>query len=435
MNFIQNKFKPYVDNRRPDYLLLVASSFLMIIGMIFSYSLSIFAVDYYDYSQFHFFLRQGIVVIIGIFLMWGFAHIRPEVIFSEWKIGWWLFGVFSVLLIVMNFLPASLVTASGGANRWIRLPGFSLSPVEFFKVGFIFFLSQSFHKKFTNIQKITFVEELKMLVPYAVVFSFFVFFIAVLQKDLGNVVLLATILLAMLVFADRSFKVFFLLITLAIAGVVSLIMFAPHRVGRIRSWWSSVQDTALSPFPTWIQDMFKITEYAEPYQVSNSLNAIYNGGWFGEGLAEGGLKLGFLGEVHTDFVLAGITEEIGFFGFLFILTLLFFVIFRIFRISRRVDDQVYHLFTLGIALMISVSFLINAYGISGIIPIKGIAVPFLSYGGSSVLALGVALGMVLSISKELDDKEVGIGDLEQEDVKDYYNSPTEYRLREEYYKE
>jgi cell division protein FtsW len=430
MNSIQKKIKPYVDNKSPDYLLLVASSFLMIVGMIFSYSLSIFAVDYFDYSQFHFFIRQGVVVIIAIFSMWGLAHIKTEVIFDEWKLGWWLFGIFSVLLIIMNFLPASLVTESGGANRWIRLPGFSLSPVEFFKVGFIFFLSQSFHKKFTNLHKITFVEELKMLFPYGVVFSFFVFFIAVLQKDLGNVVLLAAILLMMLIFADRSFKVFFLLIGVGIAGFVSLVMFAPHRVGRIRSWWSSVQDTALSPFPSWIQEMFKITDYAEPYQVSNSLNAIYNGGWFGEGLAEGGLKLGFLGEVHTDFVLAGITEEVGFFGFAFILAVLFFIIFRIFRISRRIDNQVYHLFTLGIALMISLSFLINAYGISGIIPIKGIAVPFLSYGGSSVLALGIALGMVLSISKDIEDKDVSTSEEEEED-KNFYH-PTDYHLRGEY---
>jgi len=418
MNFIQKKIKPYIDDRQPDYPLLITASFLMIIGMVFSYSLPIFAVDYYDYSQFHFFLRQGIVVIIAIFCMWGLAHIDASTVFNDWKIGWWLFGIFSFLLIIMNFLPSFMVTASGGANRWIRLPGFSLSPVEFFKIGFIFFLSQSFHKKFTNLHKVTFTEELKMLVPYGIVFSFFVFFIAVLQKDLGNVVLLATILLVMLIFADRSFKVFFLLIGLAIAGFVSLILFAPHRIGRIRSWWSSVQDSALSPFPDWIQDMFKITEYAEPYQVSNSLNAIYNGGWFGEGLAEGGLKLGFLGEVHTDFVLAGITEEVGFFGFLFIITLLFFVIFRIFRISRRIDNQVYHLFSLGVALMISVSFLINAYGISGLIPIKGIAVPFLSYGGSSVLALGIAIGMVLSISKEIKIKPP-LNTLEKESFDNY----------------
>ena len=97
---------------------------------------------------------------------------------------------------------------------------------------------------------------------------------------------------------------------------------------------------------------------------------------------------------------------------------LFFVIFRIFRISRRIDNQVYHLFSLGVALMISVSFLINAYGISGLIPIKGIAVPFLSYGGSSVLALGIAIGMVLSISKEIKIKPP-LNTLEKESFDNY----------------
>jgi cell division protein FtsW len=144
-----------------------------------------------------------------------------------------------------------------------------------------------------------------------------------------------------------------------------------------------------------------VDEFPEPYQVSHSLNAISNGGWFGVGLSEGGLKLGFLSEVHTDFVLAGITEEIGMVGLFCIVLLLFLVVWRLMRISRRIENQIYHLFSLGIALMISISFLINSYGISGMIPIKGIAVPFLSYGGSSILALGIAVGMVLSISKEI----------------------------------
>jgi len=132
MNFIQKNIKPYIDDKQPDYLLLIVASLLMIIGMVFSYSLSIFTVDYYDYSQFHFFLRQGIVVMLAIFAMWGLAHIEADVVFYKWKLGWRLLGYFSVALIVMNFLPSFMVTASGGANRWIRLPGFSLSPVEFF---------------------------------------------------------------------------------------------------------------------------------------------------------------------------------------------------------------------------------------------------------------------------------------------------------------
>jgi cell division protein FtsW len=234
-----------------------------------------------------------------------------------------------------------------------------------------------------------------------VVFGIVVFLIAFLQKDLGQVVLLASILFFMLIFANRSVKVFLSLIGLAVMGILLLIALFPHRVNRFQSWWSGVQDSVLSIFPDFIQVALRVDEFPEPYQVSHSLNAISNGGWFGVGLSEGGLKLGFLSEVHTDFVLAGITEEIGMVGLFCIVLLLFLVVWRLMRISRRIENQIYHLFSLGIALMISISFLINSYGISGMIPIKGIAVPFLSYGGSSILALGIAVGMVLSISKEI----------------------------------
>jgi cell division protein FtsW len=399
MNFIKNKIKGYVDNEAPDYYLLLAASLLIIISIIFSYSLSIYTVDYFDYSQFHFFLRQLIVGSVSIGLMWTLAHIRAEVIFEDWKLGWILFGLFGLLMAIMPFLPSSLVTASGGANRWIRLPGFSLAPVEFFKIGFIFFLSASFTRKFGKLDKVSFKKELKLLLPYGVVFGIVVVLIAVLQKDLGQVVLLGTILFVMLIFANRSVKLFISLILLAFVGLVSLILLAPHRINRFASWWSSVQDTLLSPLPASIQESLKVQEFPEPYQVSHSLNAIYNGGLDGVGLSEGAIKLGFLSEVHTDFVLAGITEEIGLIGITFILLLMFLVLIRILRTSRRAIKHEYHLFSLGVALMISVAFFINAFGITGVIPIKGIAVPFLSYGGSSILSLSIAVGMVLSISK------------------------------------
>ena len=118
------------------------------------------------------------------------------------------------------------------------------------------------------------------------------------------------------------------------------------------------------------------------------------------GLGNGTFKLGFLSEVHTDFVLAGIAEEIGFVGILGITALFLFMVFRILRISARSENKSYHLFTLGIGTMITLAFIINAYGITSISPIKGIAVPFLSYGGSSILALCIGIGMVLMISKK-----------------------------------
>ncbi len=403
MNFIQKKIKSLTDYKKPDYVLFYLSSMLIIISILFSYSLPIYTVIYWDYNPFHFFYRQLFSGFLSILIMWSLAQIKPDILIP--RLGWFLFIFCLFLIIIMQFLPSFMVTESGGAKRWIRLAGISLSPVEFFKVGFIYYLAWSFHRKLTDVNKQSFIDEVKLLAPYAIVFGFVVFMIAVLQKDLGQVVLLATILFIMLIFANRSWKVFASLIAIAIIGISALILLFPHRVIRIKSWWSMVQDSVLSIMPEFVSTALRIKEFPEPYQVGHSLNAINNGGLFGAGLGNGSLKLGFLSEVHTDFVLAGISEEIGFLGLLIIILILFGVIFRIFRTSRRIENTKYHLFTLGIGLMISISFLINSYGISGIIPIKGIAVPFLSYGGSSMLSVAVAVGLVLSISRDVRIKK------------------------------
>ena len=397
-------FKTLTDEKKPDYSIFFLSSALIIISIIFSYSLSIYTVVYWDYSQFHFFSRQLFTGVLSILIMWSLSYISPNKLIDY--LGWFLLIVFLLLIISMPFLPASFVTESGGAKRWIRLPGVSLAPIEFFKVGFIYFLARSFSKHVVHKQKNKFLDELILLYPYAIIFAIVVGLIAVLQKDLGQVVLLGTILFVMLIFSNRSWKLFISIISVAIIGVIALILQAPHRINRIKSWWSMVQDNILSIMPDSIANTLRVENFPEPYQVSNSLNAIHNGGFFGTGLGEGSLKLGFLSEVHTDFVLAGITEEIGLVGLAFVLAILFTLIYKIFQISQKLkkQDTKYHLFTLGIGLMISIAFLINSYGISGIIPIKGIAVPFLSYGGSSMLGLSIAIGMVLSISRLVNDE-------------------------------
>lgn len=381
-----------------DYTLFLLVSLLISLSIIFSYSLTVYTVEYYGYNNFHFFIRQFLVGTFSILIMWYFSLHDPDKLIK--KVGMTLFIVFFLLMTIMPFLPSSFVTASGGANRWIRLPGFSLSPVEFFKIGFIYFLSWSFHRKVIDQpKKLVLKDEILLLSPYFLTFFVVVFIVAFLQKDLGQVVLLGVILIILMIFANRSFKIFIMLGAAALMTLVGLILAAPHRINRIHSWWSMVQDSILSILPSWADKYLRIDELPEPYQVSHSLNAIHNGGFFGQGISNGDLKLGFLSEVHTDFVLAGITEELGVIGLSFFVILLFIVVWRIFRISRRVENPIYHLFTLGIGLMIIIAFLINSYGISGIIPIKGIAVPFLSYGGSSMLAMSMSIGLVLSISR------------------------------------
>jgi len=305
----------------------------------------------------------------------------------------------------MYFLPPSIVTSAGGAKRWIRLPGFSLAPVEFFKIGFVYFLAWSFSRKFANVnQKKNLIEELKLILPYIVVFLFVVILIAVFQNDLGQVMVLGLTLSFLLFFAGRSFKLFLTLIVLASIIFILFIFTSEHRINRVLSWWANAQNHILSYFPQFLAERLRVESAQEAYQISHSLNAIHHGGLFGVGLGEGILKLGFLSEIHTDFVLAGISEELGYIGVFTITVILALIIHKILKIANRSKDPLDYLFCIGVALLLGFSFLINAFGIGGLIPIKGIAVPFLSYGGSAMVANGVAIGIVLMISKKVYKK-------------------------------
>jgi cell division protein FtsW len=204
----------------------------------------------------------------------------------------------------------------------------------------------------------------------------------------------------MLLFAGSS-GMFIVYLVLSSFMVFSVIIFSSeNRINRIVAWWEGAQNTVLAIFPESIASSLRTDNAEEPYQIGHSLNAIHNGGIFGAGLGGGTFKLGFLSEVHTDFVLSGIAEEFGFIGVLLVTFLFASMIFRIFKTASRSRNNIYYLFSTGVGLLIALAFMINAYGICGLIPIKGIAVPFLSYGGSSMLASSIAIGMVLMISKK-----------------------------------
>lgn len=386
-----------------DKPLFIAVIVLMTLSLIMSYSLSVYTVVYFSSGEFAFLLRQFISVFFGIVLMVILSKLDPNKWFN--KIGLSVFILFFLVMITMPFLPASVASDTGGAKRWISAGFFKISPVEFFKVGFVFFLAWSFSRKLLHRRNMSFTEEVNAYLPYLFVFMIVVLLIAVLQKDLGQTMVLAVTLMIMFFFAGSSFKFFLSLVSVGLMVLLILIKMAPHRIQRVIEWWAGVQDPILSVMPfTWMQSLRVDMIAKEPYQISNSLNAINNGGFFGTGLGNGQFKLGYLSDVHTDFVLAGIAEEFGFVGLMFVLILMLTIIFRLFKIASRLNNPVYSLFTIGVALLIGFAFIINSFGIAGITPIKGIAVPFLSYGGSQMLALSLAIGMVLMVSKKIKPK-------------------------------
>jgi len=383
----------------PDKVIFFTVITLMTIGIVFSYSLTPFLMVRYSAGEFNFVLKQLIFTIMSIFIIWTLSRLQAK----DWlhKIGMTMFlgGLF--LMVIMNFLPTSIVPSIGGASRWISILGFSLAPVEFFKIGFVYFISWSMSRKVTVDENHKFKSELVIFFPYLVIFLISVFFITVLQKDLGQSVILGGTLIMLSYLAGGSGR----FIAKIIGGftfvfLIFIITFS-HRTERIQSWWQ----LAKTWVPDWLSNIIGIKDGSEPYQISQALGSIYNGGFWGVGLGNGIFKYGFLAEAHTDFILEGIAEELGLFAII-IIFIIFTVLFqRILKVANRSENRSYLLFNIGIALIIGLALLINTYGSTGIIPMKGIPVPFISYGGSSMLALAFAIGMVLMTSKHSENQE------------------------------
>ena len=389
-----------------DSKLFYAVILLLSICVVMSYSLGVYITSFYGYSQIHFFTRQLIAACLGIMLMWLLSRIDINTYFR--RIGLAIFIISIILMVGMHFLPQGLVSSAGGAKRWIRLSFISLAPSELFKIGFVYFLAWSFSRKFVSNVHLSMKDEIRIFIPYLVLFIVAVVLIAVLQNDLGQVVLLALTLGVMLLFAGGSLRLLGVIFLGTIGTAFLAIITSPHRILRVKSWWASAQDSVLALLPQGWAENLRIGGLPEPYQIYHATNAISSGGFFGSGLGEGYIKLGFLSDVHTDIVLAGITEELGFVGLFGIVLLFAYILLRLFRIANRTSHKMYYLFCVGVALLLGFSLIINAFGISGITPVKGIAVPFLSYGGSSLIANCIAIGLVLAISKntQADSKNI-----------------------------
>jgi len=383
-----------------DRKLFVLVTTLIGMSIILSYTLSTYTTLLFGVNEFHFAIRQSAFGLFSILLIYLIAQLDPK----KWltPIGFTLFLGSAILMIAMPFLPETIVPAIGGAKRWIKVFGFSLAPVEFFKIGFVYFLAWSFSRRLGHHGDMGLLNEFKRFAPYALVFVASMFIIAFVQSDLGQVVVLGLTLLFMLMFAGSSFRFFFSILSVVLTFFIFFILTAEHRILRIKSWWALAQNSVLELFPASIAKQLRVPTEVEPYQIGHSLNAIHNGGFFCTGIANGTFKLGFLSEVHTDFILAGIAEEFGFFGVLFVVFIFMWMLQRIFKVANRTRNQTIYLFSIGIGLLLSFAFLVNAYGISGITPIKGISVPFLSYGGSAILAASIGVGMVLMASKKAD---------------------------------
>jgi len=252
----------------PDKVLFVTASVIIAISIVMVYSLSAYIVLLFDYNEFHFVVRQFIFGVISILIMWSLAQLDPDVWLG--RLGLTLFIGGFLLMAAMPFMPPFLVSEVGGAKRWIKVFGFSLAPVEFFKIGFVYFLAWSFSRKLGHHANMGIKKEYIRFIPYALLFVVIIILIALFQKDLGQVAVLGLSLLFMLMLAGSSFKFFISLISLSLIAMTVLIVTQEHRIARVKSWWASTQDFILAFFPESIGSRLRVEAFQEPYQIGHS---------------------------------------------------------------------------------------------------------------------------------------------------------------------
>lgn len=365
----------------------------------------IFSMGFFNYAgqkgAINYLYSQVIFIIISITTILSIHMIEDNKICYRLLNLIFVVSFFACLL--LPFLPASLVVETKGARRWIRAVVFSIAPLEFFKIAFIYIIAFTYARKIEKAKR-SFKEDMFLLAPSWVLYGVCFAYIYITQNDLGQCVVVAiTMLIIALAAGIRFMHILYLFVAVIVAGV-GLILSNTRRLERIGAWWGGVQDFILPIFPESIQESLRIAHASEPYQISHSLNAITHGELTGQGLGLGVFKLGFLSEVHTDFILAGISEEQGILGLILICILYLILIISLLKLSFMVKSKRAYLFIVGYASCLIVSFLMNLGGISSLIPLKGIAVPFISYGGSSMLANSIAIGIILTLFKNYGEQ-------------------------------
>tara|TARA_B100000949_G_C14248309_1_gene436907 strand:+ start:63 stop:1250 length:1188 start_codon:yes stop_codon:yes gene_type:complete len=354
------------------FFIFVSLSFL---GLLSVATASLAFSDSISGDPLNFFTKQLFHFVLGLFIM--FFVITIPMAFWEKTDRWLLsLGLFFLLLV---FVPG-IGTEVNGANRWIRVSGFSLQPSEIMKFITIIYTSGYCVRRLRDIQSHWFAF-FKPSVLVIIVVS-----LILLQPDLGTSTVIFGTVLGILFVAGVQMRQFLLVIGIGFLGILALIYFVPWRWERIISFMNPWEDP-----------------YGSGYQLTLSLMSIARGDWFGVGIGEGLMKMGYLPDAHTDFIFAVIVEEMGLVTGIVILSLLFGLCFRTFYLARKALSRNLHFCFFvgyGIAILIALHTFINIGVATGLLPTKGLTLPFISYGGTHVLVMCALVGLVLRLDYE-----------------------------------
>jgi cell division protein FtsW len=355
-----------------DHTLLAVTMILALVGLVMVFSASaIVAGNRFQDSGF-FLKRQIAWLVFGFLLM----HLTSRIDYTVWKtLSIPLLACMLVLLVIV--LVPSFGVAAKGARRWLRVGLFSVQPAEMVKLVAVIYLAAYLAKKG---DKITLFRD--GLLPALIVISL-LSGLVLLEPDLGTVVVLGLVTVGMCFLAGARVSHLLALGLCAIPVVLVLVLGSSYRRQRLMTFlapWKDASDTG--------------------FQITQSFLAFGSGGPFGVGLGEGKQKLYFLPEAHTDFVLALVGEELGLIGTATVTLLFAFFVWRGFQIAARARVPFGRYLGMGITLLIGGQALVNAAVVTGLLPTKGLTLPFVSYGGSSLVISLIGVGILLSISRD-----------------------------------
>lgn len=366
--------------REYDWAILLFAVFLTAVGVVMVYSSSSEMADTLERFQkddFYFLKRQATFAVIGLLAMVVMMRYDYQKLRKFAGIG---------LLICMVLLLAIYIPGLGvkinGARRWLRL-GFNLQPVELAKIALILYMAHSLAKKQKKVR-----ESLRGILPYTIVLGI-ILTLLMFQPDLGSTMTLIAVAVAMLFIAGLRYAYFGYLLAFLVPLGTLAVMSSTYRMQRIFAFLDPWQD------PT-----------GKGLQIIQSWIAIGSGGIFGKGLGEGRQKLFYLPEAHTDFILSVIGEETGFIGFVVVVLCVYGLFRRGMNTALMAPDDFGRYLAFGITFLLAFEAVFNMCVVLGLVPTKGLALPFISYGGSSLVCTLAAIGILLNVSSQTQTKTV-----------------------------
>jgi cell division protein FtsW len=355
----------------PDKWLFAATVGLALFGVVMVYSASAVMAQRENGNQYHYVLKQGIWTIIGFVAMLATMQVDYNYLRNR-RVVYGLLAVTTIMLLAVFAFPAT-----NGAHRWIKLPGLSIQPSELSKPALVIFLAYFLERRAGDEGQLW-----ATFMPCAIVTGALAALI-VIEPDLGTAMMLGVIFFVIIYTAGARLKHLAMMAAPSLLVVLGLLIFVPFRIRRLITFLDPWADPQGSGF-----------------QVVQSLIAVGSGGPNGLGFAQGKQKMLFLPFAHSDFIYAVVGEELGLVGALAVIAVFALFLWRGLRTSLLAPDRFGMLLALGLVSGIVTQALFNISVVLSLVPTKGIPLPFISYGGSSLVPTLAAVGVLLNISQQ-----------------------------------